>query len=184
MHVSSVLAHAPGVLFGLGYVLLIVDILRKKWRPQRVTWFIWTAVNFIVLWGMYQKHAVNDVIVVATICTAAVAGLSVWRGLGGWTTMDKLCVGGAVIGAAIAAIRPTAGLVASCLVILIGALPTFAHAYREPKKENFLAWGFFWMGSTWCALCLPDRSLAVSAQPITFLLLNAIVFSLLWPERD
>lgn len=181
---QTFLSHVSTVIFALAFVLFIADILRKKWQPQRISWFIFSIVDAIMMVTMLIERTVNGTVVVATVGASTIAVLSIWRGLGGWTKMDIFCGICALVGGLVALVNPYYGLLASCAVILIGAIPTWGSIYREPEKQNGLAWAAAFVGSLLCALNLPDRSVATSAQPIAFLLINALAFFLIWPERE
>lgn len=179
MQLLSVLS---GIVFIVGYFPYIRAILRGETKPQKASWIIWEALNVIVLAGMYSKHAVNGQIVAVTIGTAVIALLSLKYGKPGWTILDKLCLAGA--GLAIVLWQtfdsPAIGILTCLVASLVGAIPTFANAWRKPEEENKVAWTFYWVSCVMAVTAAPSWSLVDAAQPLTFFTIESVVMALLF----
>lgn len=187
MHLKSILSVLAGVLFVVAYVPYIRTILRKETQPAKVSWIIWASLDGIAFAGMLIKHAVNGQIVGALCGSWTVAILALKHGKAGWSMLDKLCLGGAVLGIVLwlAFRSPEVGIVTSLSVMFLGSFPTFASAWNDPSKENRTAWTIFFSSCVVAMLAIPAATLADAAQPTTFLLTETIMVGILYlrPRR-
>ncbi|HLI30203.1 MAG TPA: hypothetical protein VKV79_03765 [Terriglobia bacterium] len=182
MHLKHILSLAAGVVFVAGFVPYIRAIVRKEAQPSKATWMIWTILNIVTFSGMLAKHTLNSQMTAALLCAAAVAVLAVKYGKPGWTRLDKLCLGGAVLGVALWEFfhDPVLGIVTSLIVLFLGGIPTFVSAWRDPGKEDRTAWTLLWISCVFTVIAIPAFTLADAAQPLTFLMIENIMVFILY----
>jgi hypothetical protein len=182
MHLKHILSVLAGVLFVAAYVPYIRAILRKGTQPAKASWLIWASLDTVTCAGMLAKHTLNGQIIGAVCGSWAVAVLALRFGKSGWTTLDKLCLGGAVLGIVLwqAFNNPVLGIVTSLSVMFLGSFPTFASAWKDPSKEDRTAWTIFFLSCVAAMLAIPAATLADAAQPSTFFLAVAIMVSILY----
>lgn len=175
----SVLA---GLLCIVGLIPYIRAILRKETKPAKASWMIWAILDTIILSGMLAKQAVNGQIVGSVIGTWVVVFLALKYGTPGWKTLDKICLTGAVVGILLWGIfrNPLLGIIISLGVNTIGSIPTFVSAWRDPNREDKLAWTIFWLSSVCATIAIPEWILAHVAQPATFFTLQTIMMYTLY----
>ena len=185
MHVRSILSVLAGLLYVAAFVPYIRAILRKETQPAKASWIIWASLDTITLAGMLAKHTVNGLIVGALIGAWMVVILALKYGKSGWSRLDKFCLGGAVLGIVLWGIsgNPTFGIVTSLSVVFLGSFPTFASAWNDPSKEDRTAWTIFFIACVVAMFAIPARTLADAAQPVTFLVIETIMVSILYWRR-
>ena len=182
MHGRSILSVLAGLLYVAAFVPYIRAILRKETQPAKASWIIWASLDTITLAGMLAKHTVNGLIVGAIIGAWMVVILTLKNGKSGWSRLDKFCLGGAVLGIVLWGIsgNPTFGIVTSLSVVFLGSFPTFASAWNDPSKEDRTAWTIFFIACVVAMFAIPARTLADTAQPVTFLVIETIMVSILY----
>lgn len=180
--IQSIMSATAGVLAIIGYIPYIVSILHRATRPAKATWIIWASLDIITLLSMYAKGAVNGQIAAVTLGTSIVAILALRYGTPGWTKLDLICLGGAVVGVVVWQWfgNPTLAIVTSLSVIFIGSVPTFVSTWHDPSKEDKLAWTIYWFSCIAAVAAIPAWSLPHAAQPLTFFAVTAIMMCLLY----
>ncbi|HBO17111.1 MAG: hypothetical protein UR69_C0002G0235 [Candidatus Moranbacteria bacterium GW2011_GWE2_35_2-] len=182
MELKSILSVISGVLFVAGFVPYIIAILRGETKPAKASWIIWASLDYIVLAGMIAEKTVNGQILGAVIGATIVIGLAMKYGASGWTRTDKFCLIGAMLGISLWMIfkNPTFGIMTSCIVAFIGSFPTFISAWKDPSKENRLAWTIFWISCVCAMIAIPRMTFADAAQPTTFFLIESVMMYILY----
>lgn len=171
-----------GLLFIAAFFPYIRAILRKEAKPAKTSWLIWASLDTITLAGMFFKDSVNGQILGAVLGAWAVAVLAMKHGTPGWTKLDKICLGGAVLGITLwqAFDDPVFGIVTSLGVVFLGSIPTFTSAWEDPSRENKSAWVLFWISCVCAVIAIPQRTLADASQPITFFVIESIMMFILF----
>lgn len=179
---KDALSVIAGLLAFIGIIPYIYGILREETKPAKASWIIWTVLDIIVLAGMFAKHAVNGQILGATIGAAVIAILALKYGVPGWTKLDRFCFAGAILGIVLwqAFSNPTLGIITSLSVAFIGSIPTFASAWKDPKRENKLAWTIAFISSICAIIAIPQWTLAHASQPVTFFIIQMIIVYILY----
>ncbi len=182
---KNALSIIAGFLFVLGFVPYIRAILRKETKPAKASWIIWASLDYLVLAGMIAEHTVNGQIVGAVVGASIVIGLALKYGTPGWTSLDKFCLGGAVLGIALWQMfsDPVLGILTACTVAFFGSIPTFVSAWKDPSREDKVAWTIFWVSCVCAVIAIPHWTVADAAQPITFFAIETIVTYTLYFRR-
>ena len=171
-----------GVLFVWAFVPYIKAILKGVAKPQKSTWIIWGVLDTIILIGMLAKGTINGQILAAVVCAWSVVILSIKHGEPGWKMIDKICLLGAAIGVALWIIlrNPVVGIVINSAVLLIGSVPTFVSAWRDPSREDRTAWTIFWVSCIFVFLGITKWDLANVSQPAIFFTVETIMVYILY----
>ncbi|MFA6603957.1 MAG: hypothetical protein WCT10_03925 [Patescibacteria group bacterium] len=179
---KETLSVISGLMFFAASVPYIRAILKGRTKPSKASWLIWAGLDSIVLVGMIAQHTLNGQIIGAVLVSWMTALLALKYGQTGWTTLDKLCLGGAVLGLALwqTFSNPLLGLAASLAMIFIGAIPTFVSAWRDPNGEDRSTWMLFWLSCVAALFAIPDWTLADAAQPIIFTMIDTTMVYLLF----
>lgn len=179
---KEALSYLSGVIFCLAFVPYVRAIVRKETKPSKSTWIIWAILDTVTLVGMYFEDSVNGQIVGAVIGSWVVVVLALKYGVPGWTKLDKLCLAGAILGVVLwkAFSSPMLGILTSLSVVFIGSTPTFESAWKDPSREDKLAWVTFWISCVLAVIAIPEWTLKDAAQPITFTVIETIMMYILF----
>lgn len=141
------------VLVGAPFYLR--DILRGHTRPERTTWLIWSVLAIIAFVSQLNMGARWSLVYIGltTVGSLTVYLLSLRHGTDGWKGGDKIALGIAGVGIALAlAMRsPEMALFGVMLADFAGAVLTIQKAYRRPRSETTITWvlaGFAWLLTT------------------------------------
>lgn len=126
------------------YVPYVRDIIRRKTKPQRVTWLIFTVLASISLASQSALGARASLWLIAaqTLSVLVVFVLSIPWGVGGLNRLDVLSLIGAGAGLACWAIFHQAAyaLYGGIVVGSIGLIPTIHKAVKQPETETTATW--------------------------------------------
>ena len=181
---------AAGILALADFGFYALGILGRDYRwhkivqrtvPNRVTWFIWAAIGAITV-ASYKASGATDTIwfpVAYAVGFAVIALLSIKYGEGGSKITDVFCLSGAVL----AVLgwwwfnSPQIALTTALLIETFAAIPTILKSWREPWKENRLAWTLAILASSANILALEWRgaNFWVILFPLYIFILNAFI---------
>lgn len=159
-----------------------IAVVRKITKPSKATWVIWACLDSITFVGMYMEHALNGQIIGAVAGVWIIVVLAFKYGEPGWKFLDKLCLGGAVLGVAlwVAFDSPIMGIMASLLIVFLGSIPTFVSAWKDPCREDKLAWTIYFVSCIFTMFGIQNWTLEETAQPITFLAIETVMVCILY----
>jgi|SRR3989338_3367874 len=174
-----------GIITLLAYVLYIRNTAQGKTKPARLSWFIWSWAYIMQLISYYEVGAGETIWVpiIYTSATIVIALLSIKNGVGGFTTLDKICLTGAFIGTAL-------WFFASALLVLIwmlfvdifAVLPS-AKYYLDGnfKKDDMVFWTLILIGIFINLFAVEKWTFEASIYPIYMLTTGSIIFgSIFW----
>lgn len=179
------LSALSGLVFLVAFVPYIRAILKGETKPNRATWVIWGSLDWITAFAMYAEGTLNGMIVGAATGATIVVVLAFIYGESVWKRVDVLCLVGAFIGIVLWQLYDNAlfGILVSQAVILVGSMPTFLNAAKNPEQEDRTAWTMYWTGALLAVLALPEWTLAHAAQPVNFFVVESVMLYLLYRPR-
>lgn len=167
-----------GGFFFLAFVPYIIDILRRRTKPNRATWLIWTILGVLILLS-YKSIGAQDTLPVAiagAIGPFAILFLSIRYGEGGTSELDIAgLIGSAVgLGAWWFTTNPFIGLILFLLTDWVGAALTIAKTWEDPSGESLPAW-LLWLASSVLQLvALSSWDIHFLIYPLSFLISQSI----------
>jgi hypothetical protein len=185
LRISCGLGSGALSLAAIGVYLL--DILRGGTRPSRSTWWVFALLNLTIVATYYAAGARETVWLPASygVGFLAVAVLSLRYGEAAWTTLDTLCLGGAVLGlvAWLALGSATAALAVLVAVDAVGMGPTLLKAWRRPWSESRSAWLVGALASLLNVAAVGSWSIVVAGYPLYLLAVNGAAAALVLAPR-
>lgn len=147
LQVFGYISAALSVLMVAPYIR---DILKKKTKPERASWLIWTVLGLIAFFSQLAKGATDSLWLTAgqTLAVLLVFLLSIKYGSGGLDSRNIKALAAAVVCLIIWYLTQEA-FFALCIVIVIDSIGTFLtliKSYREPESETISTW--FMSGSS------------------------------------
>jgi len=172
-------------VFILGDIPYVLDTLRGKTKPHRVTWGIATILNAIGFANQYASGATNSLwsFGAGTVVVGIIFLLSFRSGIGGKSRMDIVCLTIGIAGVLLWVIlkSPVYSIVANMVADLACLWPSFEKAYKHPETETKISWlvGFISVilatvsvgKLDWRLLLLPGWSVILQAYMVYILYL-------------
>jgi len=161
------------------------DILQKKTKPERASWFIWAVLGFIAFFSQFAKGATDSLWLTGgqTFAVFVVVILSIKYGVGGFTKRDVAALTTAFIGLVIWYLTSEAAFALFIVIGIdsIGSILTFIKSYHEPASETLSTWLMSGISGVFGALAVGSLSFTLLAYPLyigiaNFLIVTAILF--------
>ena len=147
-----------GVIWVVAFIPYTVSILSHKTKPMKASWIIWLTIDYITFASMAAKHSLNGQMIGVVLGGTIVLILALIYGDRGWTKLDKFCLCGAIIGIILWQIfhDPNFGIMSGVVIGIIGSFPTFVSAWKDPSRENRLAWTLFVTSCVFAIMAIPQ----------------------------
>lgn len=140
----SVLGILAITLAVTAYGPYVWEVLRGHGRPNRASWAIFAATGLFAAAAAWAGGSREGcwVPLVYGILSSVVFVISLKRGEGGWSLLDRGCLATAVLSLAGWWISgdPLVCVAMNALADTAGHLPTIRKAWRAPKHEPILMW--------------------------------------------
>lgn len=163
----------------IGYVPYIRDIFRKKVRPHRITWGIWTILTTIAAFNQVSNGGgYSSLFFVSTvILVASVFVLSFRYGMGGASKIDRLCL---VLSILLLLYWLTVqetylSTVLAVIIDGIAAIPTAIKTYHQPKTESYPQWILAGVAGFLTMLALPRFDWILIIYPLYVVAMNGAI---------
>lgn len=138
---KNALAIIGGLIAAFSTVPYLIDIVRKKTKPNIVTWFTWTLLTAIATAAAFAAHEPRTALLTlgSAICTGAVVVLGLRHGIAKLSLFDALCQAGAVVGLILWLIfnDPSIAIFFSLAIDFVVMLPTLRHSWLSPQEETW-----------------------------------------------
>jgi hypothetical protein len=135
---------ASAVIFIICDFPYLLDALRAKTKPHRVTWGIIVLLNLIGFANQLASGAHNSLwlFVAAIVMSSAIFVASLKNGVGGHTRQDMFAIVACFVGLALWGISnsPLFSIFANMTIAVIALAPTIAKAKKHPETETKIAW--------------------------------------------
>ncbi len=183
--IIELFGYLSGVAILLSFVPYIIDIFRKKTKPERVSWLIWGLLGSVFFFSQLAKGGTysNILVGVQTLGDFLVFLLAIKYGVGGFMKRDIIGLAGVTIGLFLWYITKEAAiaLFLAIFVDAIGAGLTTIKAYELPETENITAWVLTFLGGLFACVAVGSFNFILLAFPIyiclaSFSILTAVAF--------
>lgn len=165
-----------------GIIVYMIDTLRGKTKPNRVTWTLWTIIPFITFSAQLSKDVGLSSIfaLVYSIGPLFVLIASFKNKHAFWklTRFDYICGAISILAIVFWAITGdgTTAIIASIVADFVAGLPTLRKSFFDPKSENSIAYlaGIASGGVT--LLTIQTMNIASVVFPLYVVLDSAFIF--------
>jgi len=140
----EIIGLTAGAITLIGLLPYFRDIFRRKTKPERASWFIWTVLGGIAFFSQLAKGATNSLWMtgVDTIAIIIIFLLSIRYGVGGLVKRDIIALSIAFLGLILWFFTKEAAI-ALILVIIVdtsGSILTIIKSYEDPGSETMISW--------------------------------------------
>lgn len=179
----ALIGEVAGVLAIIQVIPYIKSIFDGHTKPERTTYLIWFIVDAVTISSYIAVGARTTIWtgLVYTFTGMLIFGLSIKRGVGGFSKFDIGCFGLAILGVVLWATTKDAllALYYSTIVSKIGYLPTIKKAYFYPETENTLSWVMTAITGMLNLFALTTLQFSIALPPISGAITPTIVAGLL-----
>ena len=138
---NDAIAIAGGLLAIVSVTPYLIDIVKRRTKPNIVSWLTWTLLTGIATAAAFSAGEPRAALLTlgSTICSLMVVVLGVKYGIAKFSLFDVFCQIGALMGLFLWVIfdSPTIAIVASVTIDFIGVLPTLRHSWLKPGEETW-----------------------------------------------
>lgn len=141
---KEIFAISSVVLVCVGQPPYIIDMIKGKTKPERMTWFIFSVLGIIAFVSQTDLGASWSLLFsgVETAVSLLTFGLSLKFGVGGHTKLDIFALTIAMVGVLVALVahQPLISLLGVILADLMGTMLTVRKVYQRPGTETVISW--------------------------------------------
>jgi hypothetical protein len=168
-----------GILPMIGVIPYDRDIFKRKTKPHRGSFLIWSVLGGIAFFTQFAKGATWSLFLPGadTLATLSIFILSIRYGTGG---LNKRDVGGLLL-AALGLIlwyftkQPLTALLIAICVDAVGTILTIIKTWEDPRSETFSSWLLAALGGLFAALAVGRISFALLVYPVYIFVANGAV---------
>lgn len=182
---KDVIAIVAAVLAMASIAPYLIDILKRKTRPNIVSWSTWTLLTGIATVATFIAGEYRTALLMlgSTLCCGLVVILGFKYGFAKFSKFDALCWAGALLGIFLWFFfeSPTLAIITVTTIDCIGIIPTIRHSWLEPQEETWQTFAVSAFASALTILSLEHLSIDGALYPIYLVLGNlAIVVAVIY----
>src|SRR5690349_21636516 len=136
--ILTIVGAAVVFLSGIPYV---IDIVKKRTRPNIVSWSTWSVLITIGAFAALDAHQTRTAIITFgdAIQCALVVLLALRYGYAKFSVFDGICQLGAILGFVMLFVfhNPTTAIMVTIGIDLVASLPTYRHSWLLPGEETW-----------------------------------------------
>jgi hypothetical protein len=178
------------VLLGLGALIAlagiapyVLDVIHSRTRPRIVSWFNWSLLTAIATAAALSAKQYPSAVItgVATVSTMAVVIAALNKGNRQFEKLDIICQVGAIFGLILWIIfdNPLVAIIATVIIDLIAAIPTWKHAWRKPHEETSISYFTASLGGILTIAAIHNPRPLGLIYPIYLTLADGLLFSII-----
>ena len=157
----------------------IIDILKGKTKPERITWLIFSVLGIIAFVSQLFLGASWSLLFsgLDTLASILILGLSLKFGVGGHTKLDVAALVIATIGVLVSifAKEPIISLLGVIIADVSGVALTVKKVYEEPESETIITWVLVGTASLFGVLSVDHFTFGVLLYPVYLMFANYAV---------
>ncbi|HSX35780.1 MAG TPA: hypothetical protein VLH84_02490 [Patescibacteria group bacterium] len=170
------LAIVGGLIVILSGIPYVIDTIKGKTRPNVVSWLTWTILITIGAFAALAAHETKTAIITSgdAIQAGIILLLGLKYGYAKFSLFDGVCLIGAILGLVLWRIfdSPTTAIIATIVIDLIAALPTYRHSWLKPDEETWQTYSVSSLGAAVGLASLTSFSVDSLAYPVYLFLLG------------
>lgn len=177
------IGYLSGVLGLFANVPYILDTIRGKTKPHRISWGIFLLLNIINFVSQAASGATNSLWLTLGFCLsqAVIVLLAIHRGVGGLGRLDSVCLVGATMGIGLWMYLqvPIVAIIANTIVATIALIPTLVKAYKKPQTETKITWFLGAVAALLGAMAVGNNRLELLLFPVYSCVVQFLVYGIL-----
>lgn len=172
------------IIASVGGISYLIDTIRGKVKPNRVTWILWGLFPLITFAAQRSEGVggLSWVSFAAAFTPLLIFAASFLNSKAYWKTevVDYYCLAFGLVGIALWAVTKNANLAIlfSILADLSAGIPTIRKSYTHPHTESWKAFGLVLAGFTVSLLSIHEWTFANYAFVVYLVLINVLLTAL------
>ncbi len=166
----AIIGISSGLLSLISTFPYIRDIFRKKTKPERGTWWIWSLLSVVFLFAQFDAGATWSLglTIGEVVGLLVIAILSLRYGYGKFDTRDSIGLVIAVIGIVVWQVTdsPLAAILIVMMVDVVAYGLTLRKAWRAPRTETLSSWVMSALSGILAVLAVGDAGFTVLIYPL------------------
>jgi len=158
----------------------IIDIVKKKTKPNIVTWITWSLLIGIGAAALYASNEINAALLLTGdfLATFAVVLFGLKYGIAKLDRFDLVCMISALIGIVLWVVfdSPFIAIVATIVIDLIGTIPTVRHSFFHPEEETWITFALGVVATIFTLFSLQEYTVSAWIYPAYLLFSNGLLF--------
>lgn len=184
---KETIAIVAALLAIAGNVPYMVQVVQGKVQPHAYTWFVWSIVSAVVLFGQIVKGAGVGAIPTAAseVFTFIIFILSLRYGFQRTTWIDTAFLIAALLALIPWALTkdPTLSVVIVVTIDVLGFFPTLRKGWREPKTETPILYGSNVLRHALALFSLQAYNVATTLHSIAMIVVNSVMTGILLSRK-
>lgn len=165
-----------------------IDILKKKTKPERASWFIWTVLGTIAFLSQMAEGATYSLWMngLDTFAVVTIFILSLRYGYGGFVKRDIVALVLVGVGLILWYFTKEASIALFIVIAidLVGSFLSVVKSYEDPGSETLISWILFGLAGLLSAISVGEFNLILLVYPLYICLANwAVVAAILLGKR-
>jgi hypothetical protein len=163
----------------IGYVPYVRDIFRRKVKPHRITWGVWTILTTITAYNQVMNGGgYSSLFFISTaILVSFVFVLSFKYGVGGASKIDRICLAFALL-LLVYWVTIQETYISTVLAVLIdgiGAIPTLIKTFKQPETESYPQWTLAGIAGLLTMFAVPRFDWILIIYPLYVVIMNGAI---------
>jgi len=158
----------------------LVDIVRRKTKPNIVTWMTWSLLVGVGAAALFASNEFNAALLLVGdfVATFAVVIVGLKYGTVKLDRFDFFCMLGVVVGLILWIVfnSPLIAIIATISIDFIGTVPTVRHSYFHPEEETWITFLLGVIASIFTILSFHEYTITAWVYPVYLLLSNGLLF--------
>ena len=171
----------------VGNVPYVVDVFKGKVKPHVYSWFAWSIVSCVVLFGQIVKGAGIGALPTAAseMFTILIFLLSLRYGFKRPTRWDKIFLALALLGIIpwILTKDPTLSVIIVVAIDALAFIPTLCKTWHEPKTENSFLYAMNVARHALALGSLQAYNIATTLHSVVMIIINSIMTVLILRKK-
>lgn len=177
---KDILAYAGALIAIFCTLPYLIDIVKRKTKPNIVTWITWSLLIGVGAAALFASNEFNAALLLCGdfVATFAVVLVGLRYGTVKLDRFDFFCMLGVVAGLMLWIVfnSPLIAIIATIGIDFIGTIPTVRHSYFHPEEETYLTFLLGVFASIFTLLSLHEYMVSAWVYPLYLLLSNAMLF--------
>ncbi len=174
--IFEIIGIISGILAAASYIPYIFDIVRKKVRPERASWLIWSVLIGIAFSAQFFKGATDSLwfTLFDSVGAVTIFLLSIKYGVGGLTKRDIRGLIAAAFGLLLWYLtkEPIWALVLTIIVDAIAVTLNVMKTLEDPKSETYLMWSIVSFAAILSMISVGELNYGLLVYPVYIFFAN------------